>query len=251
MINFSSIPQSSLIGKILRGILKFIPKNAVLPILQGKLRGKKWIIGSGVFGYWLGDYEFEEQKFFEKIIKKNDIIFDIGAQAGFYTLLASELVGEKGKVFSFEPFPRNISYLKKNIAINNYRNIEVIEAVVTENTGILKFKKGENNFTGQIDENGELEVKAVSIDDLVNKGILSIPNIIKIDVEGAELLVLKGAAYILKKYKPAIFLSIHIFNDKIHKDCCDFLKNAGYSLKSIAGDNIKGVNEIFAYKNDK
>ena len=113
MINFSKILADSFIGKVLRKILKIIPPNFVLPILQGRLRGKKWVIGSGVFGYWLGTYEFEKQKLFTKTVKKGDIVFDVGAQAGFYSLLAAELIGEKGKVFAFEPMPDNISYLKK------------------------------------------------------------------------------------------------------------------------------------------
>ena len=70
MINFSSISQNSIVGKILRFLLKFIPASSRLFILQGKLKGKKWIKGSGVNSYWLGIYEAEQQKLFGKTIKQ-------------------------------------------------------------------------------------------------------------------------------------------------------------------------------------
>ncbi|MEK7634480.1 MAG: FkbM family methyltransferase, partial [Patescibacteria group bacterium] len=101
MINFSKISNKSIIGKLLRLFLKIIPNNTILPIFQGRLKWKRWIRGSGMDSYWLGNYELEKVVSFEENIKKGDVIFDIGAQSGFYTLLASELTGEDGKVFSF------------------------------------------------------------------------------------------------------------------------------------------------------
>jgi len=201
MINFSKIPADSFAGKILRRILKIIPSNWALPILQGELKGKRWVIGSGVFGYWLGTYELDRQKLFKKAVKEGDIIFDIGAQAGFYSLLAAELAGEKGKIFSFEPFPENVAYLKKNIGLNGYENIFVVEAAVSDKSGVVYFERGESNFTGKIGGSG-LKIKSVSLDDLIEKGDLPEPDVLKIDVEGAELAVLKGASIVIKKCHP-------------------------------------------------
>lgn len=139
MINFSAISNKSLIGKILRLCLLLIPGNATVKILQGPLKGKKWFKNSGVNGYWLGTYELEKQKFFEKTVKKGNVIYDIGANVGFYTLLAAELIGEEGKIFAFEPLPRNIFYLKKHIKINKFNNIVVIEAAVSDKKENLVF----------------------------------------------------------------------------------------------------------------
>lgn len=243
MINFSKIPADSFIGKILRKILKVIPSNYVLPILQGGLRGKKWVIGSGVFGYWLGTYEFEKQKLFEKKVKKGDIVFDIGAQAGFYTLLAAGLVGEKGKVFAFEPVPDNILCLKKHIELNNYKNIFVREEAVSDKSGIVYFERGKSNFTGRIGENGELKINAVSLDDLISQNKLPVPNVLKIDVEGAEAAVLKGASSTIKKYRPDIFLSIH--GEEKSDELINFFKNVGYNLQKAEIDAIKRGGEVF------
>ena len=92
MINFSKISNKKLIGKILRALLKIIPKGMTVLIVQGKLKGKKWIKGSGFNGYWLGSYESEKVLIFEKTLKKGNILFDIGAHVGFYTLVLYSFV---------------------------------------------------------------------------------------------------------------------------------------------------------------
>ena len=111
-MKFSLIPYKPQIGKFLKMIL---PSNMKVPILQGRLRGKKWIIGSSNVECALGSYEYEKVKLFEKNIQKSSVVYDIGAHVGFYTLLASELVGDMGKVIAFEPVPLNLKYLKKHL----------------------------------------------------------------------------------------------------------------------------------------
>lgn len=246
MINLLKIFDKSLFKAFLRLPLKLIPKNFVLPILQGRLRGKKWIKGSGVNSYWLGTYELEKQKLFQEVVKKGDVVFDIGGHVGFYTLLASKLIGKEGKVFAFEPLPRNIYYLKRHIEMNKNDNVYIIEAVVSDKNGFSDFKVPADSFSGRIsNSSSELKVKSVTIDILVCQEKLPTPNIIKIDVEGAEILVLRGASYILKKYRPNIFLAVH--DEKSSRDCLNFLKRLGYNLRSLSEKNIEDTNEIFAY----
>ncbi len=242
MINFSAISRDSIAGRFLRGILKLIPKNAALPILQGKLRGKKWIIGSGVFGYWLGTYEPEKQKLFEKIVKKGDIVFDIGAQVGFYTLLASELVGPGGKVFAFEPLPRNIFFLKKHLEINKIKNVEIASAAVSENGGRAYFEEGLSSSVGHLtDKKTETEVAVISLDDWILGRKIPKPDVIKIDAEGAENDILKGALKILIEYQPQILLSAH--SVELREKCTELLKSLGFNISIGAG---KDAYEIYA-----
>ena len=246
-MKISWVPYGRQIGKLLKIIL---PKDMIVPILQGRLRGKKWIIGSGNMAYWLGSYEYEKRILFEKMISKSSVVYDIGAHVGFYTLLASELVGEDGKVIAFEPVPRNAKYLKKHLEINHCANVMVIEAAVSDKSGVFFFSEGPNSFMGHLSDDANLTVDTVSIDDLVMSGKSKIlaPNYIKIDVEGAELLVLKGAKSMLSKYDPKIFLATH--DTKIHIDCCNFLTSLGYKLKPIVGNDLYNTTEIFAYRND-
>lgn len=244
MINFSKISNKKTIGKILRALLKIIPKGMTVLIVQGKLKGKKWIKGSGVNGYWLGSYESEKASLFEKTLKKGNIVFDIGAHVGFYTLLSAELAGKEGKVFSFEPLMANYEYLKKHIEINNYKNITPFNVAVSDKDGFAFFAKGENTSTGHLTSNGEIKIKTIALDDWINEKRLPVPDILKIDVEGAELAVLKGAEDLLRKNHPIIFLSTH--SNDIHKKCCDFLLSLGYKLEPLGISDIEKTNEVLA-----
>uniref|UniRef100_A0ACD5GZU7 FkbM family methyltransferase n=1 Tax=Desertifilum tharense IPPAS B-1220 TaxID=1781255 RepID=A0ACD5GZU7_9CYAN len=140
-MDFEKISPQSFVGKLLRLPLKLIPANAQMPILSGKLRGKKWIVGAGRHGSWLGTYEAQTQHLFIQALNPGMTVFDIGAQAGFYTLLASHLVGKQGRVFAFEPLPRNLAYLHQHLAINHLENVTVIEAAVAETSGVAFLRK--------------------------------------------------------------------------------------------------------------
>ncbi len=172
--------------------LHLIPKGAVLPVLQGKLRGAKWIAGSSNHGCWLGSYEYEKQQLISRMIKPKTVAFDIGAHVGFYTLLFSKLVGSEGKVVAFEPFPPNLHYLRRHITLNHLSNVEVFQAAVSDATGITSFVQGPSSSMGQIADRGDFEVKQVSIDELIDEGKLPAPNYMKIDIEGAEYKALLG-----------------------------------------------------------
>ncbi len=124
-MNFSAISNETLLGRMLRLPFRLIPTNAQMRILQGHLRGKKWIAGSGNHGYWLGSYEYQKQKIFSEEIRPGDVVYDLGANVGFYSLLASFLVGPKGRVYSFEPLPSNLEFLRNHLALNKVSNCVV------------------------------------------------------------------------------------------------------------------------------
>lgn len=246
-MNFSGISSKSVIGKLLRLPLRLIPSGMILPILQGRLKGKKWIAGSGNHGCWIGSYEHEKQTLFAKTIQEGFVVYDIGAHVGFYTLLASEIIGLNGKVAAFEPLPRNIHYLKEHLRLNRCENVTVLEAAVAERSGITFFEESTNNYMGSLSSKGRLEIKVVSLDNLVSKGEIPPPDYMKIDVEGSEMLVLSGAKSLLAQYHPTIFLATH--GNKVHQQCCKFLKSIGYDLQSInEKQNIYETDEILALK---
>ncbi|NQV00191.1 MAG: FkbM family methyltransferase [Parcubacteria group bacterium] len=123
---------------MLRFPLKLIPSGVVVPVMQGVLKGKKWVVGSGDnHGYWLGSYEYRMQSFFAETIKPGSVVYDIGANVGFYTLLASKIVGVQGRVFAFEPLPENIFYVRKHVELNHCDNVVIIEAAVSEKNAIV------------------------------------------------------------------------------------------------------------------
>lgn len=129
-MNWSGISDKSIWGKMLRFPLRLIPAQTKMPIMQGKLKRKKWIVGSSNHGCWLGSYEFDKQLLFENTITQGSVVLDLGGNVGFYTLLSSELVGPGGKVVVFEPLPRNLFYLKEHLRLNHVNNVTVLEAAM-------------------------------------------------------------------------------------------------------------------------
>jgi FkbM family methyltransferase len=244
-VNVSSIPSTTLIGKALRAPLKLIPATTVLPILQGRLRGKRWIVGAGRHSYWLGSYEYRKRASFEQLVREGNVVFDVGGHVGFYTLLASVLVGPTGRVITFEPLPRNIRYLKEHLSLNDVRNVVVVEAGVADHSGPARFAEGATNDVGTISQVGTLEIRTVAIDDLVSAGELPLPDVMKIDVEGAEAMVLHGAQATLARAHPTMFLATH--NEHVHDDCLQQLKFLGYRTRLIgAVSAIERSPEILA-----
>jgi FkbM family methyltransferase len=243
-VNFSGISRANLLGKALRLPLRMLPKNLPVPILQGRLRGYWWIAGASTHGCWLGSYENEKRKLFEQVIGKESVVFDIGANVGFYTLLAAAITAPKGKVVAFEPLPRNLALLRRHLALNKISNVIIFEAAVTDRSGTALFVADSDPSMAKIATSGKLKVKAVALDDLVSSGVVPAPTHLKIDVEGAEARVLLGAEQLLRTHQPQIFLSTH--GAEVHQECCERLIQLGYSLRPIGGADISSTDEILA-----
>lgn len=226
--------------------LNVIPRNAILPILQGRLRGKKWIAGSGNHGYWLGTYELRKRSVFESAVNSGSVVFDIGAHVGFYTLLSSVLVGDRGEVFAFEPAQRNLFYLKEHLRLNSVTNATVIEAAVSNRSEEVSFEQEQGNtFTGRITSSGNSRITAVALDEFIRNERIPIPDYIKIDVEGAELQVLSGARRTLEENHPTLFLATH--GSDVHKECCNLLRRLGYQLQPLDGESLDQSEEVLAF----
>ncbi len=245
MINFSGISESNLLGKALRLPLRLIPGSARVPILQGPLRGHRWIVGAGNHGYWLGTFELEKQLEFAAALRPGFIVFDIGAHVGFYTLLASILVEDEGGVFSFEPFPRNLGYLREHVKINRRDNVRIFDAAVGGAGGRALFKQGQDSSrsTGYVCAHGDLHVQVVALDEMFMQGQLPAPNVIKMDIEGGEVEALEGAKQILRSARPVIFLATH--GAEIKQKCCEILQKEGYATNALR-DSLGNGDEIVA-----
>lgn len=248
VLNFSSIDRSTLLGRAIRWPLSLIPAKTRLPIVQGTLRGYRWIVGSSNHGCWLGSYESDQQALFKKWIKEGDVVFDVGAHVGFYTLLSSHLVGNRGRVIAFEPIAENLNYLKQHLEINSVDNVEVVEAIVSDRDGHCRLSSGPSSSMWHMDAQGELEVQTISLDGLILRRKLPTPNLIKMDIEGAEFLALNGSTRVINEFHPVIILSTHGLD--VHQKCCNFLESAGYGLTPIGGKSIDECRELLAVYGD-
>ncbi len=218
-----------------------------VPILQGRLRGKRWIAGSFNHGCWLGSYEHDKVLRFQETVKPGHVVFDVGAHVGYYTLLASELAGPHGQVIALEPLPRNLRYLHEHLRLNSVQNVRVIEAAVSDRSGTARFRIVPDSSMGAVTSDASadaIEVETVSLDDLFARGEIPAPNVLKIDVEGAEASVLAGAEKVIAEARPAIFLATH--GAELHEKCCDVLSGFGYQVTPIGGQSIESCDEILA-----
>jgi FkbM family methyltransferase len=130
-------------------------------------------------------------------------VFDVGAHTGYYTLAMSRLVGRDGKVYAFEASWRNARTLVRHLQLNNISNVAVINAAVSDCRGVARFDDNNSDYTGRLSSTGLQQVKTVRLDDYPT------PEFIKMDVEGAEASVLRGAQRIIEERTTTWFLSTH------------------------------------------
>ncbi len=243
-MDFSKISYKSFLGKMLRLPLRLIPKKMILPVLQGTLKGYKWVVGAGEHGYWLGSYEIGKRRVFEQAVFPGAVVYDIGANVGFYTLLAAVMTGKEGEVIAFEPSPRNVSYIRRHVQLNHLENVRVIEAAVSNSMGEAYFDFGASIATGHLANFGTLKVRVVSLDALLDEAQLPPPDFLKVDVEGAEFDVLRGAQLLLECHRPVLFLDTH--QREAHHATVSLLQDMDYALEILDGKPLSESKELLA-----
>jgi len=194
------------------------------------------------------DKEREPQatKVFMEIIKQRNIVLDIGASIGYYTLIAARIVGEQGKVYAIEPSPKNIEILRKNVEANSFEKIvEIHQKAISNQSGKIKlFISDKANLhttfksklvrQKQVNFITSLEVPSITVDEFLNDK--TPPDLIKMDIEGAEVEVIKGMKKTLASNKNMyLFIEIHpqLLDDTTLM--CDFLetlKNYKFEIKT-------------------
>jgi FkbM family methyltransferase len=148
-----------------------------------------------------GVYSPFETEFVKKEIKKGDVVLDLGANIGYWTLVFARLVGNAGKVFAFEPDPANFAILKKNVEINGYQNVVLEQKAVTNKTSKIKLylaeEKNDNRIYDLIGNRKSIEVDAVSLDDYFKNRNMKV-DFIKMNIQGSEGLVVQSMTTLLQ-----------------------------------------------------
>jgi FkbM family methyltransferase len=153
-----------------------------------------------------GVYEPLETEIVKQEIKKGDVVLDLGANIGYYTLIFAQLVGEEGRVFAFEPDDTNFNLLKRNVEINGYKNVTLVQKAVSHQTERVKLylheeNKGMHNiYEPDSPDSPAIEIETVSLDDFLESYTEKI-DFIKMDIEGSELDAIEGMSSILQKSK--------------------------------------------------
>ncbi|MDD2822973.1 MAG: FkbM family methyltransferase [Candidatus Daviesbacteria bacterium] len=204
--------------------------------------------------------EYEEMKFFYDFIKKDDVFVDVGANIGAYSLLASSKI-KKGKIFAFEPSKKAALYLRENIKLNHLENlVTVIESVVSDKDGFEKFTVGRHSEVDRIKspETSTQSVRTIAsttLDKFLKSKRITYIDMVKIDVEGAELKILKGLKSYLKNSSVGSILFEVNLNCKDYGSTIDelfnFLEDKGFIIYSILENNkiVKLKRDQFDHNN--
>ncbi len=188
-------------------------------ILGGVGRGMRINLHGSAVAFATGAAERPLQGALQRELRPGATFFDIGANIGFVTLIAARLVGPGGRVVAFEPVPANVAAIRENLALNGIDWVEVHETAVAREPGkaslivsaVSAFSRlaSVNVPTGARDT---IEVDVTSIDEFVARPGAPLPDVVKIDVEGAELEVIAGMRETIARRRPVILCEIHDCN---------------------------------------
>ncbi len=249
----SKIWDSSIIGK---GTLSRFLSKQLIPKAKGELISKTIYgfdllinpaIDNGVENslYYFGTYEKGTLDFIKKNLSEGDVFFDIGANIGLMSIFSSYCVGKTGKVYAFEANPETAKLLQYNIELNKINNITIIDKAVGNATGKIKIynnwavNRGGATLIKPKQETDSFEVDLIKIDSITEYDSMKI-GMIKIDVEGFEMDVLRGLEKILQKSKaPKLIVE------------CSADRNNNYDSVFEIYDFIKKVNKYKIYKLSK
>jgi FkbM family methyltransferase len=165
----------------------------------------------------LEKYEPYETQLILRQARVGDVVVDVGANIGYYTVLLADKVGKNGKVYAFEPDKTNFEILGKNIKENNLKNVVVINAAVGSKEGKLKLRKSKENFGDHKLYGNDREFETVKIINLDKYFGNEKIDLLKIDTQGWEPEVIEGAKELIRKNKPVMFLEYSPASYKIAK----------------------------------
>jgi FkbM family methyltransferase len=254
----NTIKNLPLIAPLQRSVLeRFLEgREFVHTVDAGPARGLKYpVVLPEDKGVWTGTYELEFASALAEAVQPGDVCLDIGGWRGFYGGVMA-LAGAK-RVFIFEPLPANCERVRKLIALNPELPLTLLEAAVGEQAGEAEFcvmpassmgKLKASQFQQLEPAEQRIVVKVVSLDELLTEGKIKAPAVIKIDVEGAETFVLRGAKRLLTEHEPKLFIEVH--SDALGRSCREFLAQFNYDVRTLDSDE-REISHIVATKRPK
>jgi FkbM family methyltransferase len=169
--------------------------------------------------------------FGSRFLKPGDVAFDLGANQGIFCCAFGSVVGETGRVVAVEPIPRQVERLRRNVELNGFVQCEVVQKAIAERAGTAVLGIANGDTAASIvatDTSVSITVDVASVDELVEQFGLMRVDFIKLDVEGAELMALKGAEGTLRRFLPG--LSIEASSTGRFQPIRDYLEGLGYEF---------------------
>jgi len=249
--------RSRLITTFVRSYLRNVPiergkwwlRRKTAQWLVARLDTGPWVRISGLCDYeWavLEEVETGESRtaeLFTRLLAPGWVVIDVGANVGYYALTAAMGVGSAGRVVAFEPAPTTAARLRENAALNGFSNLTVVQAAVSDRPGTSRFQlahspEASSLYNTGLDAVGSVEVRLATLDHLATEVGLDRVDLIKIDAEGAEVAVIRGARHLLSRADaPRVIIEANPVTLQAAGESVASLRvemeNAGYAIEVI------------------
>lgn len=210
-----------LAGLIRRGLNRAAPKGLVpVTVAAGGLEGMHLQLDlQSEKDYWLGTYEPELQAALLELVRPGMVVFDVGANIGYISLLCLKSMRGTGRVFAFEALPANLERLRANLELNGLADqVEIVAGAVIDRSQPVRFLVGPSGGMGKaegsagrqgIDYADTITMEGLSLDEFVYSAGNPAPQVVKLDIEGGEVLALPGMLRLLNEARPVVLLELH------------------------------------------
>lgn len=224
---------------------KLVPRNSLawVQVKNGPAQGLWLHLNPRTGGhYFEGSGEPEVQEVLRQHLRQGMTFYDIGANIGFFTLLAARLVGNTGRIVAFEADPEIALRLREHAARNAFGSISVEEKAVWSESNPVPFARTDPTTSPDrglghvvpVSAGDTISVSAVSLDDYIQTQ--PAPDFLKCDVEGAEVEVFRGAQLLLKEKRPGIICEMH--SEENHRVLAEEFSRLGYSCRPCGTNHV-------------
>ena len=246
-----------LLKSCVRGVLA-VTSGDTVRVLAGPLKGRRLLRQHGLpnLAMLFGTYESRFAAAFSSRVKQHSVIYDIGANTGYFSLLAAHQHRPGGQVVAFEPVPSIVNDLRTMVAANGLNDrVRAAQLALSDSTGRIKMFTPASAATGFIQsamgdrdfpEDQAIDVEMSTLDSFVfgegNPG----PEVIKLDVEGAEGFVLAGAMRVLQEVRPTILVEVH--GEKPASEVWDIVAPLGYKVHLLTDAGETEISDRAAWQ---
>ena len=232
-----------LIGPVVKALSSRL-LHSTRVVAHGQAAGLRIDPAGAAAGYALGTSEPLIQDVFAEHVRHGGVVWDVGANIGFYSLIASRLVDD-GEVVAFEPLPANQEAIRRNLALNEIANVRLVPIALSDAEGEAELEIHASPTWAKLDTSGDTAFKRdgevservrveVSTLDAQLDGYAP-PDLVKMDIEGAEVAALRGASRLLGEHRPTLICELHGTNAAV----TELLESHDYDVRVVETPQIR------------
>jgi FkbM family methyltransferase len=237
-------------GRLAEAILRHVrsrevechPLPGITVSLRPNQRIERWM--------WAGAYERELVQLMKRTLKSGMTVLDVGANIGYFSALASGLVGSSGQVHAFEPMPKNLSRLRQNLSVFRWAHTFPYAVGDATGTAVIHFNESEDGWASLLsghDLERRADINVIRLDDWIHHHAINRIDFMKIDIEGGEFRALQGAQEILSRFRPVIVAELNAVclarDHRKPEDVVVLLRSLGYGCSPFK-DGVLAIPQV-------